>query len=163
MAIIVEAFNIPVEQIQEELRRSAYEYAVSNLRYHKTNAVEQLAKIEGNKKAVTMLNEAGIDPASYSSWAKGAEISIRLGFFKNTRADRKRLSLALAGLRNALKCRLEYKGKTEESAAEGILSVSMQPVNFPGLRIYFSEKLPTKSGMKCRWVTKKVRQLECNI
>ncbi len=161
MSITLTGMEVSVEQMAERLRKQAYEQSLHSLKYWKRNAEEVIANTLSNRRAAKLLNEAGIVPESYNSWNNGSQLVIRLGFFKRTKADRKRLTLALAAVRNALRCSMKFQGKTEKDVKAGTIEVAMGPVNFPGLTVYFTEKV--KSGMKCRWVTEKVRKLVCEV
>ena len=139
----------PISEIVDWVRQGALKEAQEMYDNALTRGEEKVRKIETNRQAFALLDAAGYN-LELSQWHSGSYYHLKLGHFKNTKKDGKKLSEEVRKLRLVLGCRLENAGKTASMDVDGAVEFRLKPKDFPGLTIEFTR--PLKKGAKCKLV-----------
>lgn len=142
----------PISTIVDEIREKAKKDAETAYRRALEYAEERIVMIERNRQAFALLDAAGIDLA-LPSWTSGAGTEIDLGFFPSTKAGNRELAAKIRLIRLTLDCQLKQEGKDLADPKRRHVTLTLVPVEFPGIRINYQRKLAKNA--KCKIVRRK--------
>lgn len=155
-------FRDDLENINDavaRIRRQGEENALCYAQNARESAERDVQRAEAVRHALMLLVAEGIEPETVYT----TSMRVELGYFKTTKGGKKALAHAVRKVRLALGCRLELYDKSVEDAKKHILRWTLHPVDFPGVSIVFTTKLPASA--KCRIVKTRSTyvSLQCDV
>lgn len=150
----------PINDIIAKIRAEAERDIVNNAKYLREAAERKIARVETNRRALALLDGAGFD-LDLPEWHSGSNYTLDLGFFPNTRAGHRALAEKVRAVRLALDCRLAPGGKQVDDAKKGTVTFTLDPVDFPGIEVAYTRRLPRSAKCKIVRERRTVTTLVC--
>jgi hypothetical protein len=152
----------PLQECIDNIKKGCAESTESSIKYHKDQCAEKIAKVERNRPIMALLDAAGFKIKTYY-WDHGTDLKVELGFFPSTRAGSRSLADKLRTIRQLIDAKLGTPGKELADESKGHVLFTLQPPDFPGMRITYTRRLPR--GAKCKIVTTRStsRRLVCEV
>jgi hypothetical protein len=154
----------PLQECIDSIKKGCKESIESSIKYHRDQCTEKIAKVERNRPIMALLDAAGFKIKTYY-WDHGADFKVELGFFPSTKSGSRALAENLRTIRQLLDAKLGTLGKelADNGESKGHVVFTLQPPDFPGMRITYTRRLPR--GAKCKIVTTRstYRRLVCDV
>ena len=139
---------LPLSECEAEIRR-----------YHEKSLRDDMDHINSNRQALQLLVGAGIEPEVDFWDTKARYVKVRLGLKPKTKAERSEFAKKLVLLRQTLG-RLGPLQKSEGDPKKRLVTITVNPVDFPNVSIRWQEQLPSsrskKTKAKCKYVRRRI-------
>jgi hypothetical protein len=154
----------PLSECIDNIKKGCEESIESSVKYHRDQCAEKIAKVERSRPIMALLDAAGFKIMTYY-WDHGADFKVELGFFPSTKSGSRALADILRTIRQLIDAKLGTPGKelADDGESKGHVLFTLQPTDFPGMRITYTRRLPRAA--KCKIVTTRstYRRLVCEV
>jgi hypothetical protein len=139
----------PLQECIECIKKGCDESIESSIKYHRDQCDEKIAKVERNRPIMALLDAAGFKIKTYY-WDHGADFKVELGFFPSTISGSRALADKLRTIRQLIDAKLGTPGKelADDGDSKGHVLFTLQPPDFPGMRITYTRCLPRDAKYK---------------